>query len=91
MGQPRYLIWGVARILNLTPLQIGRMIQTPGTPAYMPPEMMVANPKYDTSVDEFSYGIMIIHMHIGRWPEPRVGQNRSEPDGTLIPVSSSDW
>ena len=44
----------VARILNLTPLQVSRMTQTPGTPAYMPPEVMKANPKYDTSVDEFS-------------------------------------
>ena len=32
---------GVARILNLTPLQVSRMTQTPGTPAYMPPEVMV--------------------------------------------------
>ena len=56
---------GVARILNLTPLQVSRMTQTPGTPAYMPPEVMVANPKYDTSVDEFSYGIMMIHMFSG--------------------------
>ena len=66
---------GVARILNLTPLQVSRMTQTPGTPAYMPPEVMVANPKYDTSVDEFSYGIMMIHMFSGRWPEPQVGPN----------------
>ena len=37
---------GVARILNLTPLQVSRMTQTPGTAAYMPPEVMIANPKY---------------------------------------------
>ena len=49
------------------------MTQTPGTPAYMSPEVMVAIPKYDTSVDEFSYGIMMIHMCSGRWPEPQVG------------------
>ena len=35
---------GVARILNLTPLQVSHMTQTPGTPAYMPPEVMVAIP-----------------------------------------------
>ena len=45
---------GVARILNLTPLQVSCMTQTPGTPAYMPPEVMIADPKYDTSIDEFS-------------------------------------
>ena len=54
----------VARILELTPLQASHMTQTPGTPAYMPPEVMIANPKYDTSVDKFSYGIMMIHIAI---------------------------
>ena len=81
---------GVARILNLTPLQVSRMTQTPGTPAYMPPEVMIANPKYDTSVDEFSYGIMMIHMFSGRWPEPQVGQVCAEPGGRIIPVSEAE-
>ena len=80
---------GVARILNLTPLQVSRMTQTPGTPAYMPPEVMVANPKYDTSVDEFSYGIMMIHMFSGQWPEPQVGPIRIE-GGKLIPVTEAE-
>ena len=80
---------GVARILNLTPLQVSRMTQTPGTPTYMPPEVMVANPKYNTSVDEFSYGIMMIHMFSGRWPEPQVGQIRTE-QGQMIPVSEAE-
>ena len=80
---------GVARILNLTPLQVSRMTQAPGTPAYMPPEVMVANPKYNTSVDKFSYGIMMIHMFSGRWPEPQVGQIRTE-GGKLIPVSEAE-
>ena len=80
---------GVASILNLTPLQVS-MTQTPGTPAYMPPEVMVAKPKYNTSVDEFSYGIMMIHMFSGRWPEPQVGQIRAEPGGRMIPVSEAE-
>ena len=80
---------GVARILNLTPLQVSRMTQTPGTPAYMPPEVMIASPKYDTSVDEFSYGILMVHMFSGRWPEPQVGPNRYEGD-KLIPVTEAE-
>ncbi len=80
---------GVARILNLNPLQVSRMTQTPGTPAYMPPEVMVANPKYDTSVDEFSYGILMIHISSGRWPEPQVGPVRTEP-GKMTPVSEAE-
>ena len=77
---------GVARILNLTPLQVSHMTQTPGTPAYMPPEVMVANPKYDTSIDEFSYGILMIHVLCGSWPDPEVGPTQSK-HGKLIPVT----
>ena len=80
---------GVARILNLTPLQVSCMTQAPGTPAYMPPEVMIANPKYDTSVDQFSYGIMMIHMFSGRWPEPQIGPNQFEGD-QLIPVTEAE-
>ena len=65
------------------------MTQTPGTPTYMPPEVMVANPKYDTSVDEFSYGILMIHIFSGRWPEPQVGQIHTK-QGRLIPVSEAE-
>ena len=80
---------GVASILNLTPLQVSRMTQTPGTPAYMPPEVMVANPKYNTSIDEFSYGILMIHVLCGSWPDPQIGPSRSK-HGKLIPVSESE-
>ena len=80
---------GVARIPNLTPLQVSRMTETPGTPAYMPPEAMIANPKYDTSIDEFSYGILMIHVFSGRWPEPQVGQTRIENE-QLVPVTEAE-
>ena len=80
---------GVARMLNLTPLQVSRMTETPGTPAYMPPEVMKANPKYDTSVDEFSYGILMIHVFSGRWPEPQEGQTRIE-NRQLVPVTEAE-
>ena len=80
---------GVARILNLTPLQVSCMTQTPGTPAYMPPEVMIADPKYNRSVDQFSYGVMMIHMFSGRWPEPQVGPSRFEAN-KLIPVTEAE-
>ena len=72
---------GVARILNLTPLQVSqsRMTETPGTPVYMPPEVMIANPRYDTSVDVFSFGVMVIHTFTAEWPEPKIGQTKIDP------------
>ena len=80
---------GVARMLNVSPLQMSRMTQTPGTPAYMPPEVIVADPVYDTSVDEFSYGVMMIHIFSGRWPEPQIGPTRIDA-GRLVPVSEAE-
>lgn len=79
---------GVARILDLSPQEIC-MTQVPGTPAFMPPEVMVAKPKYDTSVDVFSYGIMMIHVLSGKWPEPQIGPSCTK-DGRLIPVSEAE-
>ena len=82
---------GVARIISMSPLQLSRMTQTPGTPAYMPPEVMVANPSYDTSIDSFSFGILSIHSLSGEWPEPQVGPNRIDQDSNrLIPVSEAE-
>ena len=83
---------GVARILNLTPLQVSRMTETPGTPAYMPPEVMVADPHYDTSVDVFSFGIMMIHTFTAEWPLPSIGPTRIDPANPdrLIPVTEAE-
>ena len=61
---------GVARILNLRPDEARHMTGTPGTPVYMPPEAMVANPHYDTSMDVFSYGTLLIHTFTAEWPLP---------------------
>ena len=83
---------GVARILNLTPQQMSRMSTTPGTPAYMPPEAMRANPTYDARMDEFSYGILMIHVLCGKWPLPVCEAARPDPQNPdqLIPVSEAD-
>ena len=80
---------GVARILNLTPVQ---MTETPGTQAYMPPEVMIANPQYNTSLDVFSYGVMMVHVFTAEWPAPKVGPNRVDPSNPhqLIPVSEAE-
>ena len=64
------------------------MTETPETPAYMPPEAMIANPRYDTSIDEFSYGIMMIHVFCGKWPEPQCGQIKME-EGRMIPITEA--
>ena len=81
---------GVARILKLTPLQVSQMTQTPGSAVYMPPEVMKASPIYNTSVDVFSYGILMIHTLSGQWPEPQVGPVRSNFPRKPVPVSEAE-
>lgn len=83
---------GVAKILNLTPLQMTQLTRVPGTPSYMPPEALVANPKYDTTIDVYSYGILIIHILSGKWPIPHSEAVQVDPQnpGLLIPVSEAE-
>ena len=50
---------------------------------------MIANPKYDTSIDVFSYGILMIHMFSGMWPEPQVGPSQVDGD-RLVPVTEAE-
>ena len=64
------------------------MTKALGTPAFMPPEVMVEEPKYNKSVDIFSYGVLMIHVFSGKWPVPQIGQIRTE-GSCLIPVSEA--
>ena len=80
---------GVARILNISPQKITHLTKAPGTPAFMPPEVMIGDPKYDTSVDVFSYGILMIHTFCGKMPIPQIEPVRTEGD-RLIPVSEAE-
>ena len=61
---------GVAKILNLSPARMTQMTMCPGTPSYMPPEALVAQPIYSTKMDIFAYGNLMTHVFCGRWPVP---------------------
>ena len=44
------------------------MTMCPGNTAYMPPEALLENPRYDTSLDVFSFGNLALHVEIQRYP-----------------------
>lgn len=54
---------GVAKILDETQTPQSRL---PGTELYMPPEVKIAGMAYDTKVDIYSFGVVILEMAIGR-------------------------
>ncbi len=81
---------GVAKIVNLTSAQITQRIttQTPGCPCYMPPESLIAKPSYTSKIDNYSYGVLMIHVLCGKWPFP--GDSfRTDPQNptSYLPVS----
>ena len=84
---------GVAKILNLSPTEISRITQTkaPGTPCYMPPEALEDNPKYDSTIDIYSFGVLMIHILCAQWPIPgpptKVDPNNPQ---AIIPVTEFD-
>ena len=59
--------FGSARILD-TVTTTRRLSQFPGGPLYTPPEACLDDPRYDTSIDVFSYGIVMVFMFSGKFP-----------------------
>ena len=84
---------GVAKILNITPSQMTLPMSTkaPGTPCYMPPEALVARPRYTKKIDSYSFGVMILHVLCGVWPLP-TDPFQCDPrnPGVFIPVPEVD-
>ena len=82
---------GVAKILNLTPARMSQMTKCPGTLSYMPPEALRERPSYDSKLDCFSVGVMILHVLCGRWPYPSE-PNRVNPNNRrqLIALSEAE-
>ena len=77
---------GVARILDLTPKRAMQLTQAPGTAAYMPPEALAQNPSYNTKIDSFSFGVLVLHLVSQMWPIPTEPVKVSG-GGKLTPVS----
>ena len=51
----------------------------PGTPLYMPPEANGASPKYDTSLDMFSFGHLALYVAIEIFPDDLLPATSADP------------
>ena len=62
---------GVAKMVQADSMRTRtRLTKLPGTVDYMPPESFEDNPHYDTSLDVFSYGGVMLYTVTGKWPTP---------------------
>ena len=60
---------GVAKMVQADSMRTRtRLTKLPGTVDYMPPESFEDNPRYDTSLDVFSYGGVMLYTVTGKWP-----------------------
>ena len=84
---------GVSKILDMTQSRATQFMRTtaPGTPCYMPPEALAAVPRYTTTLDTYSYGVLIIHVLCAKWPLPSDAfhHDPNDPD-ELVPVKEID-
>ena len=62
--------FGSARIMDNQSQWMIELTAQPGTQDFMPPEALEDPPRYDLSVDVFSFGCVIIHLTTHKWPKP---------------------
>ena len=75
--------FGMSRIIN--PSALTRKSSVKGTLAFMAPEALQPVPKYDTKLDVFSFGNVVIYTLTHEWPHPQA-PNKYE-GGQLIALS----
>ena len=75
--------FGMSRIIN--PSVLTRKSSIKGTLAFMAPEALRPVPKYDMSLDVFSFGNVVIYTLTHEWPDPEA-PNKDEGD-QLIALS----
>ena len=72
LGQRRAKIsdFGMARMFDN---KARSLTSIPGTKEYMPPEVFLETPLYNTGVDCFSYGVLALQVITRAYPEPLYG------------------
>ena len=79
---------GVAKIIKADSKTTRSMLtKVPGTQDFMPPECMVENPTYDTSLDIFSYAGIVLHVVNQEWPTPRAQVLQDPQTGYLTALN----
>ena len=61
---------GQAKIVSKYATRQQQLSKVPGNDDHMPPEAWMDNPVYDSSLDVFSFGVVILHTLSHEWPEP---------------------
>ncbi len=71
---------GVSRMISKFVDKTRKLTKMPGTPGFMPPEANQDHPEYNTSLDMFSFGNLILCTVNQKWPE----LSSREANGTIV-------
>ena len=66
--QAKIADFGVARVIPVEKLD-QKLTMAPGNVVFMPPETLSDDPVYNTSLDMFSYGVLILNTVNQTWPK----------------------
>ena len=61
--------FGMSKLMDMNP-RMTSLTQTPGTPAYMPPEALISPPHYSSKLDCFSHGVLTLQILTRNFPMP---------------------
>ena len=82
---------GVAKMVQADSMRTKtQLTKLPGTVDFMPPEAFEDNPHYDTSLDVFSYGGVMLYTVNGKWPTPSAQVKRDPLTDELKALSEAD-
>ena len=77
---------GAARAIS-SMQNMGKLTKVPGTIAFMPPEAFEDVPKYDSSLDVFSYGGVILFVGSHKWPTPTAPRKYDPVSNKLVALT----
>ncbi len=87
--QAKIADFGVSRIISADS-RMASLTTAPGTTVYMPPEALVAHPKYDKQLDIFSFGVLIIHVVAQVLPAPNIAATKVDKNDRSKVVGVSE-
>ena len=61
--------FGMSKMMDINP-RMTPLTQVPGTPAYMPPEALIASLQYSNKLDCFSHGVLALQIITRNFPNP---------------------
>ena len=79
---------GMAKLVD--PSRVISQSKQPGTAVFMPPEALIDHSKYNSSIDVFSFGCVMIHVMAQEFPYPEPATRLDENIGRYVTFTQAE-